>query len=235
VTEESTAYIPPPVVGEKWLTCNGRQLRKMARAGLATLEENHQKVNDLNVFPVPDGDTGINMLLTMRAACRRIQDDKDLHVGQVAQDLSQGALMGARGNSGVILSQIWRGLAKSLKDKETFNAEDLALALQLATDTAYKGVMRPVEGTILTVVREGAEEAQEIAERIRVAVEERPFLIDKSKNHKLTISLGVATYPDCAKSAWDLLIKADQAMYHVKETGRNRVHVAPKLSSCPET
>jgi diguanylate cyclase (GGDEF)-like protein len=80
----------------------------------------------------------------------------------------------------------------------------------------------------------GAEEAQEIAERIRIAVEERPFLIDKSKNHKLTISLGVATYPDCAKSAWDLLIKADQAMYHVKETGRNRVHVAPKLSSCPE-
>jgi len=145
----------------KWLTCNGQQLRKLVHAGLMALEENHRKVNDLNVFPVPDGDTGTNMLLTMRSAYKRIQDSQENHVGKVAQDLSHGALMGARGNSGVILSQIWRGLANGLEDKATFEAVDLASALMEASDTAYKGVMRPVEGTILTVIREGAEEAQD--------------------------------------------------------------------------
>jgi DAK2 domain fusion protein YloV len=139
----------------------------MARAGLATLDHNHKYVNDLNVFPVPDGDTGTNMLLTMRAAYKRIADYGENHVGEVAQEISQGALMGARGNSGVILSQIWRGLAKSLKDKEVIHAADLADALTEATETAYKGVMRPVEGTILTVIREGAEEAQDAAGKSR--------------------------------------------------------------------
>jgi DAK2 domain fusion protein YloV len=101
------------------------------------------------------------MLLTMRAAYRRIKDNEDAHVGRIAQELSQGALMGARGNSGVILSQIWRGLAAGLKDKDRFDARILAAAFQDASDTAYKGVMRPVEGTILTVIREAAEEAED--------------------------------------------------------------------------
>ncbi|MGD8858113.1 MAG: DAK2 domain-containing protein [Chloroflexota bacterium] len=136
-------------------------MRKLVHAGLVALEENHRKVNDLNVFPVPDGDTGTNMLLTMRSAYRRIQDSQEEHVGRVAQDLSHGALMGARGNSGVILSQVWRGLANGLEDKATFDAADLAMALSEASETAYKGVMRPVEGTILTVIREGAEEAHD--------------------------------------------------------------------------
>lgn len=151
----------PPATERKWLTCNGRQLAKMARAGLLVLDQNHKKVNDLNVFPVPDGDTGTNMLLTMRAACDRIADNQDERVGVIAHELSHGALMGARGNSGVILSQIWRGMAKRLKDKNTFDANDLAVAMREASDTAYKGVMRPVEGTILTVIREGAEEAED--------------------------------------------------------------------------
>lgn len=151
--------MPPPAEDPKWLTCNGRQLSKLAKAGLEILERNRQAVNDLNVFPVPDGDTGTNMVLTMRAAMKRLQDIDEEHVGEVANELSQGALMGARGNSGVILSQIWRGLARGLKDKEVFSAVELAEALQEASDTAYKGVMRPVEGTILTVIREGAEEA----------------------------------------------------------------------------
>ena len=150
---------------EKWLRCNGRQLRKLAKAGLIWLEQNHQYVNSLNVFPVPDGDTGTNMLLTMRSAVARIEEDNEIHVGTVAAQLSQGALMGARGNSGVILSQIWRGLAKGLKNKETFDVHDLAEAFQEAADTAYNGVMRPVEGTILTVIREGAEEAQDAAHK----------------------------------------------------------------------
>ena len=127
----------------------------------AALDQNHRTVNDLNVFPVPDGDTGTNMLLTMRSAYKRIQDSDENHVGRLAQELSHGALMGARGNSGVILSQIWRGLAKGLNDKDAFDAFDLAAALTEASDTAYKGVMRPVEGTILTVIREGAEEAND--------------------------------------------------------------------------
>lgn len=164
MTQNSPSEIPLPT-SQKWLQCNGRQLRKLAHAGLLWLEENQQKVNALNVFPVPDGDTGTNMVLTMRSAYSRIQDNQDDHVGDVAERLSHGALMGARGNSGVILSQIWRGLAKGLKGKETFGINDLVDAFQEAAETAYGGVMRPVEGTILTVIREAAEEAADAAEK----------------------------------------------------------------------
>ena len=150
---------------QKWLQCNGRQLRKLTKAGLIWLEQNHQYVNSLNVFPVPDGDTGTNMLLTMRSAVERISEDKDIRVDEVAAQLSRGALMGARGNSGVILSQIWRGLAKGLANKETFDVHDLAEAFHQASETAYNGVMRPVEGTILTVIREGAAEAVDAAQK----------------------------------------------------------------------
>lgn len=155
----------PATTGGKWLRCTGPQLRKMARAGLLWLEQNRDYVNSLNVFPVPDGDTGTNMLLTMRSAYARIETSEDIHVGKVAGQLAQGALMGARGNSGVILSQIWRGLAAGLSGVESFTTLDLAQAFQLASDTAYKGVMRPVEGTILTVIREGAAEAADAARK----------------------------------------------------------------------
>jgi len=154
------AAIPP-----KWQQCNGRHLRKLIKASMLWLEENHQRVNALNVFPVPDGDTGTNMLLTMRAAHKQIQETDDEHVGNVAQGVAHGALMGARGNSGVILSQIWRGLARALDENDVATAEDIARAFQEASDTAYKGVMRPVEGTILTVMREGSEEAQDAAKK----------------------------------------------------------------------
>ncbi len=168
MTDESGDYPASSLAAEeKWLTCNGRQLRKLTQAGLTALDQNHRTVNDLNVFPVPDGDTGTNMLLTMRSAYKRIQDSDETHVGRLAQELSHGALMGARGNSGVILSQIWRGLAKGLNDKDAFDAFDLAAALTEASDTAYKGVMRPVEGTILTVIREGAEEANDAIKKSR--------------------------------------------------------------------
>lgn len=149
----------------KWLQCNGRHLRKLAQAGLIWLDTNRQVVNDLNVFPVPDGDTGHNMFLTMRSAYQRVASDDEARVDHVADKLAQGALMGARGNSGVILSQIWKGLAKGFANKETFTSHDLAHALQEASDTAYKGVMRPVEGTILTVIREGADEAQDAVKK----------------------------------------------------------------------
>jgi uncharacterized protein len=164
VQHDKSSVLP---MHQKWLQCNGRQLRKLTKAGLFWLEQNHQHVNSLNVFPVPDGDTGTNMLLTMRSAVEHISKDEDVRVDEVASQLSRGALMGARGNSGVILSQIWRGLAKGLADKETFDAHDLAKAFQQASETAYNGVMRPVEGTILTVIREGAAEAADAAQKSR--------------------------------------------------------------------
>ncbi|MCP4422357.1 MAG: DAK2 domain-containing protein [Chloroflexi bacterium] len=165
MTQTPTTDAPQTATSQKWLQCNGRHLQKLAHAGLTWLDQHHQHVNALNVFPVPDGDTGTNMLLTMRSAYGRIKNSDDLHVGKMAEDLAHGALMGARGNSGVILSQIWRGLAKALKGKETFNTADLAAAFQEASDTAYGGVMKPVEGTILTVVREGASEAADAAKK----------------------------------------------------------------------
>jgi DAK2 domain fusion protein YloV len=131
-------------------------------AGLAWLEYNHQAVNALNVFPVPDGDTGTNMMLTMRSAYKEIEDDESRHVGRIAQKIAHGALMGARGNSGVILSQIWRGFAREIEDLTAFNVHQFAAGMREASDTAYKGVVKPVEGTILTVVRQ-ASEAAEIA------------------------------------------------------------------------
>ena len=161
VSEVSTpdeAAIP-----QKWRQCDGQQLRKLLKSSLVWLDQNHKHVNELNVFPVPDGDTGTNMLLTMRAAYDQIRESEEKAIGKVAQAVAHGALMGARGNSGVILSQIWRGLAHGLREKEVADAEDLADALVEAADTAYKGVMRPVEGTILTVVREGSLEAQDAA------------------------------------------------------------------------
>lgn len=159
-TKSDTKPTPP-----KWLQCNGQQFRKLAHASLLWLEQNHRHVNELNVFPVPDGDTGTNMLLTMRSAYGRIADNGEIHVGTVAKAMAHGALMGARGNSGVILSQIWRGLARKLQDKETFTSVDLAQALQEAADTAYSGVMRPVEGTILTIIKEAAAEAKDAAQK----------------------------------------------------------------------
>ena len=117
-------------------------------------------MNALNVFPVPDGDTGTNMLLTMKSACREISDDRTGSVGDVAKAAAHGALMGARGNSGVILSQILRGMSKSLSEEHVLTGSAFAAALAEGSRIAYKGVNRPVEGTILTVVREAAAAAE---------------------------------------------------------------------------
>ncbi len=135
----------------------------MVWAGLAWLRNHQEAINALNVFPVPDGDTGTNMVLTMQSAWDEIANSTESSVGRIAHLVAHGALMGARGNSGVILSQIWRGLARTLDEKEVFTAADLAAAVQEGARTAYKGVIRPVEGTILTVAREMAEEAAHAA------------------------------------------------------------------------
>ena len=144
---------------------DGQDLKKALLAGAAWLEEHREAINALNVFPVPDGDTGSNMSATMQAAMQGIVDSNETSAGAVAAKVAHGALMGARGNSGVILSQTFRGIAQSLDKKQTFSASDLADALQEASHLAYRAVIKPVEGTILTVVRESAEAARKSAER----------------------------------------------------------------------
>ena len=138
---------------------DGLMLKKLVEAGLTWLRTNHQVVNALNVFPVPDGDTGTNMLLTMTSAYNEISSLGTQNAGQMAAAVAQGALMGARGNSGVILSQLWRGFSRAVHGKESIDAQTLAAAFAEARDTAYKGVVKPVEGTILTVSKGIAAEA----------------------------------------------------------------------------
>ena len=140
-------------------TCDGQGLKRLLKAGTAWLDRHMDAINSLNVFPVPDGDTGTNMLLTMQAALEEIANSPERSVSAIAHTAAHGALMGARGNSGVILSQILRGVARSIDGKDEFNASDFASAMNEGTATAYKGVIKPVEGTILTVVREAAEAA----------------------------------------------------------------------------
>lgn len=142
---------------------DGHNLKQMILSGAYELERNKEMVNKLNVFPVPDGDTGTNMSATMMSAVTEILKVKDETVKNVVDAASMGTLMGARGNSGVILSQLIRGFAKHLKDKNEVNTKEFALALKEGVSTAYKAVMKPTEGTILTVSRESADKAIEVA------------------------------------------------------------------------
>jgi DAK2 domain fusion protein YloV len=145
------------------LACDGQGLKRLLEAGLAWLEQHSAAVNALNVFPVPDGDTGTNMLLTLQSAYQETTTSPGHRVSEIAEAAAYGALMGARGNSGVILSQILRGFAHGIADCQAFDAQRFASAFRAASDTAYKGVIQPVEGTILTVIRESADAAEEVA------------------------------------------------------------------------
>lgn len=170
---------------------DGQDLKKAILAGAAWLEEHHQAINALNVFPVPDGDTGSNMAATMRSAIRNIINSDETSAGIIAAKVAHDALLGARGNSGVILSQTLRGIAAGLDKKRTFTAQDLATALEQAAQLAYRAVIKPVEGTILTVIRETAEasrrsanhnddlitQMQEIVTAARQAVAHTPELL----------------------------------------------------------
>lgn len=139
---------------------DGQYLKRLVEAGMTWLKTNQQTVNALNVFPVPDGDTGTNMMLTMTSAWNEAANLGTTHAGELIGAVAQGALMGARGNSGVILSQLWRGFARALHAKEAVDGQALAAAFAEARNTAYKGVVRPVEGTILTVSKDIAAEAE---------------------------------------------------------------------------
>ena len=166
---------------------NGQSMKRLVEAGLTWLRTNQQTVNVLNVFPVPDGDTGTNMVLTMQSAWNEIKDLGHRNISDMAGAVSKGALMGARGNSGVILSQLWRGFSRGVHGKEVLDASTLAKAFGEARDTAYKGVVRPVEGTILTVAREVAAateaalgSAQDAIDILEVAVKAADEAVQKT-------------------------------------------------------
>jgi len=136
------------------------RIRAVARAALASLEANRGRIDDLNVYPVPDGDTGTNLTLTVRGVVEALDRSTTEGRAALAREVARAALMGARGNSGVIFSQIVRGAAESLGEARTIDALTVAAALRSASDAAYRAVRRPVEGTMLTAVREMAEEAE---------------------------------------------------------------------------
>ncbi|MDK8638690.1 DAK2 domain-containing protein [Niallia taxi] len=142
----------------------GKRFAEMVIQGANHLSSNANYVDALNVFPVPDGDTGTNMNLSMTSGAKEVQNNIQSHIGKVGLSLSKGLLMGARGNSGVILSQLFRGFSKSIEQKDSISAQEFANALQFGVETAYKAVMKPVEGTILTVAKDAAKKAVQSAE-----------------------------------------------------------------------
>ena len=153
-TETRVAEPLPPIE-----SLGGQELKQLFAASAAWLERHSAYINSLNVFPVPDGDSGTNMLLTMQAALKEVNSSPEHSASAICAALSHGALLGARGNSGVILSQIIRGFARAIEKKEKISANDFAVAMVEGSRTAYKGVVKPVEGTILTVCREAADSA----------------------------------------------------------------------------
>lgn len=143
---------------------DGEMLKKMFLAGAKNIEANKERINELNVFPVPDGDTGTNMTMTIMSAAREVQALPSPTIAGLAKAISSGSLRGARGNSGVILSQLFRGFTKEIAHSEEITASVMAAAFHRAVETAYKAVMKPKEGTILTVAKGGAAKAMELAE-----------------------------------------------------------------------
>ncbi len=164
---ESRAVVTAGKRRRRTETYSGGELREMFAAATTWLERNAQAINSINVFPVPDGDTGTNMYLTMRATMDEAYESGSEAVNVVTGAMAKGALMGARGNSGVILSQILRGFAESLSEKERFDSQDFVSALDKAAANADRAVSHPVEGTILTVMRAVAAAARERSEKIR--------------------------------------------------------------------
>lgn len=168
---------------------NGNIFRDMIISGANNIENQKESINKLNVFPVPDGDTGTNMSLTINAAAKDIAFEDGLTVGEMADKVAFALLRGARGNSGVILSLLFRGISKGLKDKAEVDGADLAKAFELGVKSAYKAVMKPTEGTILTVAREASEKCTRLAlensdelEIMRTFLKEGEISLDNTPN-----------------------------------------------------
>lgn len=182
---------------------NGEHFFKIMVGASNKLEEQKEFVNSLNVFPVPDGDTGTNMSMTFRAAVEEIVNFKSKSIGEVSKKLAKGALMGARGNSGVILSQILRGIAKGLENKEEVDTKEFAESFMEGSKSAYKAVMRPTEGTILTIIRAAGESAvastssditklmEEVCEHSRNMLNKTPEMLPVLKKAKVVDAGGM--------------------------------------------
>ncbi|RHW36450.1 DAK2 domain-containing protein [Neobacillus notoginsengisoli] len=160
---------------------NGAQFAEMVIQGANHLSANAKLVDSLNVFPVPDGDTGTNMNLSMTSGAKEVKNNVQKHIGKVGSALSKGLLMGARGNSGVILSQLFRGFAKAIENKESIGGKEFAAALEAGVETAYKAVMKPVEGTILTVAKDSARKGVQAATKSDDIIEIMEAVFAESK------------------------------------------------------
>ncbi len=190
----------------KYERINGHNFYSMVVNASNRLVEESDFVNALNVFPVPDGDTGTNMSMTFKAAVKEIENLNSESIGETSKKLAKGALMGARGNSGVILSQILRGISKGLEGKKEVDSTELALAFLEGSKSAYKAVMRPTEGTILSVIRAAAEaavkeEKQDVVDLLKVVVDASKVMLDKTpellpalKKAKVVDSGGMGLY-----------------------------------------
>nr|WP_278679408.1 DAK2 domain-containing protein [Clostridium paraputrificum] len=190
----------------EYKSINGRDFYNMVVNASNRLAEESDFVNSLNVFPVPDGDTGTNMSMTFKAAVKEIENINSNSIGEVSKKLAKGALMGARGNSGVILSQILRGISKGLEGLEEADAAQIAVALKEGSNSAYKAVMRPTEGTILSVIRATAEAAIEIeatdvadlmdeaTKAAKIMLDKPPDLLPALKKAKVVDSGGMGLY-----------------------------------------
>ncbi|WP_077622059.1 DAK2 domain-containing protein [Sediminibacillus massiliensis] len=163
-------------------TIDGTTFAQMVLLGAKHLSNNAKMIDSLNVFPVPDGDTGTNMNLSMTSGAEEVKNQTSEHAGLVAQALAKGLLMGARGNSGVILSQLFRGFAKGIEDKAELTSKDFAVGFETGVNTAYKAVMKPVEGTILTVAKDAAAKASESAEETEDIVAFLEKVLEEAKS-----------------------------------------------------
>jgi len=163
-------------------TIDAKTLKKAFLAGAQGLEAKKEWINELNVFPVPDGDTGTNMTMTIMSAAKEVAALEDPTMEALAKAISSGSLRGARGNSGVILSQLLRGFTKGIKYHEELDVIDLASAMQKAVETAYKAVMKPKEGTILTVAKGAALKAAELAQTLEDVEEFCSLVIEEAED-----------------------------------------------------
>ena len=180
----------------------------LLESGYAYLQKNEEEINELNVFPVPDGDTGTNMVLTMQSVFQELSSINELNMKKLANGIIQGSLLGARGNSGVILSQIFRGMFNHIKNKKEIDIKDFAKALEIGKKVSYKGVMKPVEGTMLTVISDISNSAKDIfkksdtfekflekiVEEAKQSVERTPLLLDVLKEADVVDAGGQGLY-----------------------------------------
>jgi DAK2 domain fusion protein YloV len=219
----------------EYLKIDGQCFYNMVVNASNKLEEQKDYVNSLNVFPVPDGDTGTNMSMTFRSAVSEIQSMKDKPIGEISKKLARGALMGARGNSGVILSQIFRGIGKGLEGKDEVTAEEFANSLMEGSRSAYKAVMRPTEGTILTIIRAAGDSAiksnnkdislllKEVCEYSQDTLNKTPDMLPVLKKAKVVDAGGMG------------LLVILQGMYEVLKEEMQKVNITEVSESIGES